>query len=300
MTLQPKNIGETVRLIREASGLGSIEKAAKTFGINKNTLAGYELGKFLPDIDFLVVFADKTGADFNELLRVRLASSRDEKVRGLQGRFVPQRAADSVADGIEKAIAHAGMSRAKAAAALGISEKQLALYLSGSVLPDWSFVQKVAEVTGYELDFLEDLLAFSRHAARQADNASPDFVEILPCAGQDVPRVLFEKEWLRREWNAAPEHLSMVVIPDESMRPTLDVGEMALVDHRDQGQARDGVYVLRIDGAPLVKRLQRLPGGIINVTSDNPAYKPFTVNLSDLRDNDFAIIGRVVWSGRRM
>jgi phage repressor protein C with HTH and peptisase S24 domain len=56
--------------------------------------------------------------------------------------------------------------------------------------------------------------------------------------------------------------------------------------------------VSRYDGLLQVKRLQRQPKGIIRVTSDNPAYDPFSVNLQD-DATDFAIVGRVVWVGRK-
>jgi len=50
--------------------------------------------------------------------------------------------------------------------------------------------------------------------------------------------------------------------------------------------------------ALLVKRLQFLPEGALMVTSDNPAYQPFRVSLKEQGD-EFSIIGRVVWAGRR-
>lgn len=45
---------------------------------------------------------------------------------------------------------------------------------------------------------------------------------------------------------------------------------------------REGVYVLRMDSALLVKQLQRLPGGMIKVISRNPAYEPFTIKTAEL------------------
>ena len=72
-----------------------------------------------------------------------------------------------------------------------------------------------------------------------------------------------------------------------------------MVGHSDNTAKRDGIYVLRMDGALLVKRLQRLPGGIIKVGSDNPLYDPFEIDLSKIGDT-VSVIGRVVWTGRRL
>ena len=51
-----------IRAIREGF-FGSYEKASAGLGFNKNTIASYEKGLTLPDVDFLFVFADRTGAD---------------------------------------------------------------------------------------------------------------------------------------------------------------------------------------------------------------------------------------------
>lgn len=71
-----------IKSLREGK-FGSLEKAGDQLGFNKNTISSYEKGLSLPDIDFLFVFADRTGADINELLRLRLASSRYETTRAL-------------------------------------------------------------------------------------------------------------------------------------------------------------------------------------------------------------------------
>lgn len=61
--------------------LGSIATVAEKLGFNKNTVAGYENGLSIPDIDYLAAFADLSGYDLVALLRVRLAESRYESTR---------------------------------------------------------------------------------------------------------------------------------------------------------------------------------------------------------------------------
>lgn len=110
----------------------------------------------------------------------------------------------------------------------------------------------------------------------------------------------FKESWVRQELRASPSDLYLIHVDGESMEPTLRPGDVILVDRRDTGPARDGIYVLRMDGALLVKRLQRLPGGNLKVSSDNPAYEPFVAKASDLHSEEFVVVGRVVWSGRRL
>ena len=110
----------------------------------------------------------------------------------------------------------------------------------------------------------------------------------------------FKEDWVRRELRARPEDLNLIYVVGDSMEPDLRSGDIVLVDHTDTMAQREGVYVSRMDGALLVKQLQRLPGGVVKVISRNPAYEAFPVDLKQLANpNGFAVVGRVVWACRR-
>ena len=82
------------------------------------------------------------------------------------------------------------------------------------------------------------------------------------------------------------------------MAPTLNAGDDILVDHADcERGLRDGIYVLRVDDALLVKRLAIHPfGGRVTVQSDNANYPDWPDRAIDELD----CIGRVIWAGRRI
>ena len=112
--------------------------------------------------------------------------------------------------------------------------------------------------------------------------------------------LIFERRWIHRELRAQPSDLWLIHVDGESMEPTLRHGDLILIDRRKaEVVPRDGIYVLRMEESLLVKRLQRLPEHKVNASSDNPAYGSFVLSL-DVQNEDFAIIGRVVWSGRCM
>ena len=112
------------------------------------------------------------------------------------------------------------------------------------------------------------------------------------------PYFAFDERWLKALTPSAPSNLSIVRVEGDSMAPTLNAGDDILVDLGDSTQRlRDGIYVLRIDDALVVKRLALNPvGRRVTVQSDNPAYPDWP----DCTLKDINPIGRVIWSGRRI
>jgi phage repressor protein C with HTH and peptisase S24 domain len=89
----------------------------------------------------------------------------------------------------------------------------------------------------------------------------------------------------------------VIRVDGDSMAPTLSDGDEILVDREDgAGRVRDGIYVLRIEGTLVVKRVAVGPGGRLAVRSDNQAYPGWP----DLDPAAVDLVGRVVWVGRRL
>lgn len=108
----------------------------------------------------------------------------------------------------------------------------------------------------------------------------------------------FDPAWLRRLARSAPDLLSVIRVQGDSMVPALADGDEILVDRGDGAAGlRDGIYVLRIDGALVVKRIGLNPAArTLSVGSDNPAYPGWP----DCDPAAVDIVGRVVWAGRRI
>jgi hypothetical protein len=107
----------------------------------------------------------------------------------------------------------------------------------------------------------------------------------------------FDANWLRH-LGVSPQRVSIIRVDGESMAPTLNDGDEIMVDHDDGvGRLRDGVYVLRLDGVLMVKRIALGPRrGLFSVLSDNAHYPDWI----DIDPSLVAIVGRVVWTGRRL
>ena len=112
------------------------------------------------------------------------------------------------------------------------------------------------------------------------------------------PYFAFDERWLKALTASRPSKLSIVRVEGDSMAPTLNAGDEILVDLGDSAERlRDGIYVLRIDDAVVVKRLALNPTGRrVTVQSDNPAYPDWP----DCSLDQINFIGRVIWAGRRI
>jgi len=64
--------------LKHLRGRITLDDMAPKVAVGRSSLVRYESGERLPDQDFLAAFAEATGADFLDLLRLRLASSPDE------------------------------------------------------------------------------------------------------------------------------------------------------------------------------------------------------------------------------
>ena len=81
------------------------------------------------------------------------------------------------------------------------------------------------------------------------------------------------------------------------MSPTVEHGDILLVNVTDK-EIRDGkVYALRLEGEVRVKRIYRNATGGITISSDNksPRFRDELVPPDDLPRLD--IIGRAIWGG---
>ncbi|MEW6351431.1 MAG: helix-turn-helix transcriptional regulator [Thermodesulfobacteriota bacterium] len=105
----------------------------------------------------------------------------------------------------------------------------------------------------------------------------------------------FRLRWLRAV-STAIRNLFLMNVVGDSMSPTIDEGDIVLVDSGRKLPTGGSIYAIGIDDVIMVKRLDLLPGAKIRIVSDNTAlYSPFVVHPSELR-----IIGQVLWVGKTL
>jgi phage repressor protein C with HTH and peptisase S24 domain len=107
----------------------------------------------------------------------------------------------------------------------------------------------------------------------------------------------FDQAYVRGELGIHHNELVLIDVNGNSMEPILHSRDTAMVDLRSVEVLTEGVHVVRLDNALLVKKIQRLPGRVLRISSQNEDYAPFEIRAAEDTDRDFQIIGRVVWGG---
>ncbi len=103
----------------------------------------------------------------------------------------------------------------------------------------------------------------------------------------------FRKEWAARKGD--PARMSAIRVEGDSMTPTLQHGDVVLVNHNVQSvTVNGGIYAIAVAGQIAVKRITLVfPDHRLRIISDNKEYPESTAEPGQITIN-----GKVIWYGR--
>ena len=169
----------------------------------------------------------------------------------------------------------------------GINRRSLDRYRDG-MEPSLSVAAKIARALNKPLDALayggltlevgqsdQDLIRvpFLNLRASAGPGSSPDEIEVLG----SIP---YSRQLLRR-YGVNPESVQALTSRGDSMSPTIEDGQVILVDRSVRQVRQDAIYVVSIDHDIRVKRIQKSIGGALTLKSDNPAYAQELLSAAD-------------------
>ena len=210
-------------------------------------------------------------------------------------------------------IRQLGMSVADVARAAGVNRSFVYDILRGrSQVPNLEKLTGIAQVVKVDLEWLlsgkgrvegddpitedyqNDFVAIQYASARPSMGGGA-IVEDEHGVGRDFH---FRRSWIRDRLKAAPSMMRVMGVEGDSMTPTLQGGDVVLVDMNQRRPVPPGIFVL-YDGMGLVaKRLEYIPMSDpprLRIISDNQQYSPYECTAEEVN-----IIGRVRWYGREM
>ena len=108
--------------------------------------------------------------------------------------------------------------------------------------------------------------------------------------------VPFRRDWLSRLTRGQPADVFLTRGQGDSMMPTILDDDDVLVNRADRVlRQQDRIWALGYGDLGMIKRVRRLPSGLFQLNSDNPAVTPI-----EATEDEVYIVGRVIWTGRRV
>lgn len=125
----------------------------------------------------------------------------------------------------------------------------------------------------------------------------PTLKVVTPEIGPPMVWESFGKTFhFRAEWIDGFQRPALLFMDGTAMHPTLEDGELILID-RGQTDIRAGkMYAVRIEDTLLVRRVEKKPGTLV-LLADNTNHAPTEIS-SDSIGGTVDIVGRVVWAAR--
>jgi len=226
--------------------------------------------------------------------------------------LISEMASDLFAERITQLIGIAG-GNSEFARKCGVSESVVRKWRNGESDPSRKRLMIIAGVMGVSLEWLAsgkgpigkgetvaassftDIDNFCYIPLYDVDGRAE---QVLPNDNeQPIDGLAFKRSWFRTEIGLSPENCRLIQVIGDSMEPTLHKRDMVMIDCSPTEVIEDGIYCLKLNSDLLIKRIQRLMGHKLKVISDNSAYEAFTID--DFNTKDHAIIGRVIWAGKR-
>jgi hypothetical protein len=141
---------------------------------------------------------------------------------------------------------------------------------------------------GYSLDWVA-----TGHQVRP-DILSADMGMVqIEALGNGAAPLAFDAAWLRTTLGIGSDGLRTAVAEDAGMSPMIGKGATVLVDI-GRGALRSGVYLVGLDEELVARRLQRMPGGKLELVADHDPKWRYELHPGD---PDVLTIHRIVWAG---
>jgi phage repressor protein C with HTH and peptisase S24 domain len=175
---------------------------------------------------------------------------------------------------------------------LGISAKSISNWKWRGKVPDDVFVKARVESQKCQSKSAGMVSLTYYDVEASAGHGSLIEVEI----SQDMS---FAERYLRDELYVNPGEVFLMRAKGDSMYPTLKDGSLIMVKRVDDFSG-DGIYVFRVNGQVMVKRLQFQPTKIIFKSDNAQFYEAWELTHKEIESTDFEILGQAVWGGGKL
>ncbi|ELO1780981.1 helix-turn-helix domain-containing protein [Vibrio fluvialis] len=177
-----------------------------------------------------------------------------------------------------------------------------ALGVSASTIQTWRMRNKIPEKI-----FIK-ARQFSKKAQPQQQSGMINltYYDVEASAGhgtlvevETATELSFAERYLRDELHVNPSEVFTMRARGDSMYPTLKDGSLMIVKRINEFLG-DGIYVFRVNGQLMVKRLQIQPTKLIFKSDNEQFYDAWELTYQEIEAIDFEVVGRTIWGGGKL
>lgn len=193
----------------------------------------------------------------------------------------------------------------------GASTSSVYRYEAGTRTADIWYVLDLAAKTGTSLSWLlsEETLSQTDNLNEKTepyrvqpstqDNSPVRIPAFGTTSGPDQPEpvVCLSQRWVYSHFSCNVTDLSVTTVSAEWACSMFKLQDLLLINHADS-QPGHGIYMLRINDIPVIKRIQHIPGNKLEICNLDEPYSPFIVKRTGLSAAGVKVIGRIIWTGK--
>ena len=112
-----------------------------------------------------------------------------------------------------------------------------------------------------------------------------------------ISEMAFRTDWLAAR-GLKPSHCALIKARGDSMEPTINDGDLLLIDTLANTIKDDSIYIVQADHHLIVKRIQQALDGSLIIISDNNRYENQTIGADQV--DKVKVVGRVRWYGHEI
>ena len=227
----------------------------------------------------------------------------------------------TLADRIRIELSKKRLSQQWLAEQVGVSQQAIAKVVNGDTKSPKNIVE-IATALGVDVNWLKtgegdsEIGRITAYCHSEKDNEHTLRVDLLDVnlaayssgiINAEYPNIVsslyFTEEGANRILGRTTTNgVYMFRVPTDSMVPTIKQTDIVFIDTNIKHYIGEGIYAFSLNGEEYIKRLQRLPTGVIRALSDNKHYEPFDIT-EELFDSA-VIIGKFIkaveWNGKNL
>ena len=198
---------------------------------------------------------------------------------------------------IRLALSNSGLSKTDLWKGCGVSSSTVTTWFNGrnKSITGTNLIN-ASKVLGVNPNWLANGIGNMHSAAENFQNLSFPIINQTELTKKltSLSSIEINLSWLEHELSGvSQEELNLFIVSDNAMSPSLEVGDLILLDTSIRSFSHDGVYVIKHNSHFFIRRMLLQIDGAILIKCDNPDYQNQVINPGEKQPE---VSGQAIWA----